>query len=171
MIIFIVSGFWHGANWTFIVWGALNAIYFLPLLLFQKNRSHLEIVAHDSLFPGIKELLNMAGTFLITCFAWIFFRAENISHAFHYLDKMFYGFQKRPFQIFNFGFWEMYSPLLYTLIVFIVIEWFGRKDHFAIENIGQIMAPRFLRWTFYCVLALFIAYYADNQQEFIYFQF
>lgn len=171
MIIFIVSGFWHGANWTFIVWGALNAIYFLPLLLIEKNRSHLEIVAHDSYFPSLKEAFNMLGTFLITCFAWIFFRAESIAHALQYISKMFYGFQKNPAQIFNFPFWVYYQPIIYILILFIMIEWFGRKGQYAIQNINTIEMGIVGRWAFYCVLALFIAYYGDNQQEFIYFQF
>src|SRR5690606_34552897 len=80
-IIFIVSGFWHGANWTFIVWGALNAIYFLPLLLTNNNRNNLEIVAQGKYFPTWKEWLAMCITFGLTVFAWIFFRAENIGHA------------------------------------------------------------------------------------------
>ena len=58
-IIFIVSGFWHGANWTFIVWGALNAIYFLPLLLTKKNRNHIDIVAKGKQFPTLYELTNL----------------------------------------------------------------------------------------------------------------
>jgi D-alanyl-lipoteichoic acid acyltransferase DltB (MBOAT superfamily) len=68
-IIFIVSGFWHGANWTFIVWGALNAIYFLPLLLTNNNRNHLEIVAKGKYLPSAKEILLMLITFALTVFA------------------------------------------------------------------------------------------------------
>src|SRR5690554_7687979 len=71
-IIFIVSGFWHGANWTFIVWGALNAIYFLPLLLTNRNRKHLEVVAEGEVLPSIKEFFLMLLTFGLTVFAWIF---------------------------------------------------------------------------------------------------
>src|SRR5690606_24260260 len=80
-IIFIVSGFWHGANWTFIVWGALNAIYFLPLLLTKRNRQYMEVVAENSYLPSIKEFFQMSLTFGLTVIAWIFFRAENIGHA------------------------------------------------------------------------------------------
>ena len=53
-IIFIVSGFWHGANWTFVVWGALNALYFLPLLLTNSNRNNLHIVAEGKFLPSLK---------------------------------------------------------------------------------------------------------------------
>jgi len=87
-MIFIVSGFWHGANWTFIVWGALNAIYFLPLLLTNNNRNNLETVAQGKLLPSIKEVYFMLLTFGLTVFAWIFFRAENIGHAISYISEI-----------------------------------------------------------------------------------
>ncbi|NOR45094.1 MAG: MBOAT family protein, partial [Candidatus Delongbacteria bacterium] len=80
-IIFIVSGFWHGANWTFIAWGALNAIYFLPLLLSNRNRRNIGTVAEDKLFPSFRETLSILSTFVLTTFAWIFFRAESMKHA------------------------------------------------------------------------------------------
>src|SRR5680860_142330 len=87
-IIFIVSGFWHGANWTFVVWGALNALYFLPLLLTNKNRQNMEVVAENSYLPSINEFFQMGLTFGLTVIAWIFFRADNIGHAINYLGKI-----------------------------------------------------------------------------------
>ena len=89
-IIFIVSGFWHGANWTFIVWGALNALYFLPLLLLKKNRKNLDTITKDSIFPGIKTCLQILFTFVLSTFAWIFFRAANLTEAFHYIGGVFF---------------------------------------------------------------------------------
>ena len=80
-IIFLVSGFWHGANWTFIFWGGLNAIYFLPLLLTNRNRNNIGVVAENTFLPSFKELFQMTTTFLLTVIAWVFFRAENILHA------------------------------------------------------------------------------------------
>ena len=88
-LIFIVSGFWHGANWTFIAWGALNAIYFLPLLLTNSHRNNIGIVAQGSKLPSAKELLFMLLTFGLTVLAWIFFRAENIEHALSYISQIF----------------------------------------------------------------------------------
>ena len=85
LIVFLVSGFWHGANWTFIVWGALHAIYFLPLLLLSKNRRNLEIVASKKYLPTLTELIGMITTFSLVTFAWIFFRAESLAHAFTYI--------------------------------------------------------------------------------------
>ncbi|NNJ55904.1 MAG: MBOAT family protein, partial [Bacteroidia bacterium] len=88
-VIFVVSGFWHGANWTFIVWGLLNALYFIPLLLRNKNRRNLDIVAIERKFPNIKELLNISSTFLLTTLAWIFFRADTVTHAVNMLSGIF----------------------------------------------------------------------------------
>ena len=88
-IIFIVSGFWHGANWTFIIWGALNAVYFLPLLLTKRNRNNLVVVAEYKLLPSTRELFAMLTTFILTVFAWIFFRAENLNHALNYIRIIF----------------------------------------------------------------------------------
>ena len=88
-IIFIISGFWHGANWTFIIWGALNALFFLPLLLTKKNRNNLEVVAQGSVLPSLKELFSILLTFSLTVFAWVFFRAENLSHAIQYILDVF----------------------------------------------------------------------------------
>lgn len=88
-IIFLVSGFWHGANWTFIVWGALNALFIMPLIIFNKNRHHLEIVAQGRTLPTFRELVNMILTFSLATLAWIVFRAENIAHAWQYVSKIF----------------------------------------------------------------------------------
>ena len=71
-VIFLVSGFWHGANWTFIIWGAINALYFLPLLLTNNNRKNLGVVADGKLLPSIREFFAMISTFILTVFAWIF---------------------------------------------------------------------------------------------------
>jgi D-alanyl-lipoteichoic acid acyltransferase DltB (MBOAT superfamily) len=81
LIIFIVSGFWHGANWTYITWGALNAVFFLPLLLLSKNRSYLGVVAEGRTLPNFTELIQMLTTFAITCLAWVFFRASSVEKA------------------------------------------------------------------------------------------
>ena len=78
-IIFIVSGFWHGANWTFIAWGILNAIYFLPLLLARKNRINTEIVAKDKILPTFKEFFKILSTFVLTVFGWIFLELKVFS--------------------------------------------------------------------------------------------
>jgi alginate O-acetyltransferase complex protein AlgI len=88
-LIFIVSGFWHGTNWTFIVWGALNAIYFLQLLLLKKNTANTDTVAQGKYLPTIKEVINMGTTLGLPVLAWVFFRAENMGYAWRYLSEIF----------------------------------------------------------------------------------
>jgi D-alanyl-lipoteichoic acid acyltransferase DltB (MBOAT superfamily) len=166
-IIFIVSGFWHGADWTFITWGALNAVYFLPLLLTKNNRKNLDIVAKGRKLPTLKVLLSMLFTFSITTFAWIFFRAENMGHAWAYISEIF-----SPSLFVSPDFWKKKAILIACLIVlFMVIEWIGREKEYAIAAIGSKW-KRPYRWVFYCILIFFIfVFYVEEKQAFIYFQF
>jgi D-alanyl-lipoteichoic acid acyltransferase DltB (MBOAT superfamily) len=161
-IIFIVSGFWHGANWTFIVWGALNALYFLPLLLLNKNRVNTDIVAEDQYLPSIKEFGQIVFTFFLTLVAWVFFRADNVTHAFSYLQHMFTTSLFSRFEIFP-------SIILSLVFFFMVIEWFGRTNKYAIEEVDFMKRP--LRWSFYILLVILLFSFTGEEQQFIYFQF
>jgi len=166
--IFLVSGFWHGANSTFIIWGALNAIFFLPLLLTNNNRKNLGVVAESKLLPSFRELFAMLTTFMLTVFAWIFFRAENASHAFSYVGGIF---SETLFKMPR-GLGLSSSISIIILICFFVcIEWIGRKDKFAIENIYK--DSRITRNIFYMIIILILLIYGnyDSEVEFIYFQF
>jgi alginate O-acetyltransferase complex protein AlgI len=168
--IFLVSGFWHGANWTFIIWGALNAIYFLPLLLLDNNRKNLGVVADGKLLPTFSELIAMLTTFILTVFAWIFFRAENLKHAFGYIGGIF---SKSIFEIPKFSGISDSVIVFYFLVFFIFVEWLGRKDKFAIEKILDRTNKK-VKIILYLVLnILIIKYFFDNGKasEFIYFQF
>ncbi|GGE32284.1 MBOAT family O-acyltransferase [Psychroflexus planctonicus] len=171
-IIFVVSGFWHGANWTFIVWGALNAIYFLPLLLRNKNRVHTGEIAENRLFPSFIELKGMLVTFSLTVLAWVFFRAENISHAVQYLYDLFLGIgsYKNIFITYNL-LKDFNLTLLLILILFVCVEWFGRKQEFALEKMNRISGRPF-RWLAYFSIILIIGIFMPTEETpFIYFQF
>lgn len=166
-IIFIVSGFWHGANWTFIVWGALNAIYFLPLLLTNNNRNNLETVAQGKLLPSIKELSFIFLTFGLTVFAWIFFRAENIGHAISYISEIF---SSSLFTIPKFAGMRRSLLTIILIAIFVLIEWIGREGQYAIANFG-FKWPKYFRWAFYCLMVVVIFLFSGQKQDFIYFQF
>lgn len=161
-IIFLVSGFWHGANWTFVIWGGLNALYFLPLLLTNKNRVNTDVVAQNKMLPSLREVFQMLGTFVITLIAWVFFRADSVSHAITYLQNMF-----------DISLFSKPSIIPYTIlglvIVFIIIEWFGRHGQYALERIDKINKP--IRWSVYIVLIMLMFLFAGEEQAFIYFQF
>ena len=162
-IIFIVSGFWHGANWTFAVWGLLNALYFLPLLLLNKNRINTDTVAEGKFLPNFKEALSILSTFFITLIAWIFFRADSITHAFNYIAEIFSPTLVKPLEIFP-------TSVLLFLIIFIVIEWLQRTKEHALEFEGTKI-PRLARFAFYYAIIATIFLFGGQQQEFIYFQF
>jgi D-alanyl-lipoteichoic acid acyltransferase DltB (MBOAT superfamily) len=167
-IIFIVSGFWHGANWTFIVWGALNAIYFLPLLLTKNNRNNLDAIAEGRMLPSFRELTSILITFSLTVFAWIFFRAENISHAFSYISGIL---SPSLFEIPQFP--GILGAFKTTLLVgfFILIEWKGREGQYALEKIGA-KSVKPIRYLLYYSIVLAIMYFGNfNNNQFIYFQF
>ena len=170
-IIFIVSGFWHGANWTFIAWGALNAIYFLPLLLAKKNRTHLDIVAQGKLLPTAKEAIRMLLTFGVTVIAWVFFRAENISHAFSYLSEIFSKSILTLPKGSDFLGAGLHPITMFALLgIFILSEWLGRQGQYAISEI-KVFERRIYRWGIYLSICFLIFIFQGKQQEFIYFQF
>ena len=156
--IFIVSGFWHGANWTFIIWGLINALLFLPLLLAKRNRSNL----NDA---EISDLHRILLTFSITTIAWIFFRADSLSHAIDYLQNI---------AIWNSGKSLSIKP---TLVVYIALlflgDWIGRKHDFSLNILteGVLSKSPLIRLTLYLSLAYLILLYIGGQQNFIYFQF
>ncbi len=167
LIIFVVSGFWHGANWTFIAWGLVNAIYFIPLLLLGGNRKNLDTVAKNKFFPSIKDLLMMGSTFALSLFAWIFFRADDLSHAFRYISGIFSD------TMFSYTSIDKTAKVLTTVILivfFVIIEWIGRNNKYAIEKIGSTKY-RIINWGFFYLIIALIFVFGGVQQDFIYFQF
>ncbi len=159
-IIFLLSGFWHGANWTFLAWGLINAVYFLPLLLVNKNRIHIDTVASTSIVPSVKEFFQISATFLLTVFAWIFFRSASMQEAFVYLNGIFStSFFRSP---------ELLPVTTIILVsIFVLLEWIQRHK----EHPLQFQLPQYLRWTVYYGLLLVIYLFGAKQQAFIYFKF
>lgn len=166
-IIFLVSGFWHGANWTFIVWGFLNALYIMPSIIFNTNRNNLDIVAQGKYFPNVKEFFQICLTFSLTVFAWIFFRANNLEHAINYISGIFSS------SLFTFPKYDGddNKKLLFLLLfVFIIIEWLGRENQFALARLGvKWKSP--IRYALYYAIIVLIFLCSGEKQEFIYFQF
>ena len=166
-IIFLVSGFWHGANWTFIVWGVLNAVYFLPLLLAKKNRNYLGPVAEDKVWPNIKEASMMIGTFGLTVLAWVFFRAENVGHGFSIISEIL---SSSLFSLPAFEGKQRAAIVLLLIAIFMLIEWNGRDEDYAIANLGMKW-KRPVRYALYYGIMFALVWFQGEQQEFIYFQF
>lgn len=171
-IIFIVSGFWHGANWTFIVWGALNAFYFLPLMLTNNNRLNTDsTIAKGRFFPSVKEAFLMLMTFSLTVLAWVFFRAENVGHALRFIASIF---SKNLFSVPSFNDLEGHpifpKTILLVVMIFLLVEWIGRESQFAIQHIA-VRFNVFARYIFYYAIISAIYWLGAEEQQFIYFQF
>jgi D-alanyl-lipoteichoic acid acyltransferase DltB (MBOAT superfamily) len=163
-IIFLVSGFWHGANWTFIIWGALNALYFLPIFITNNNRNNLNIVAQGKYLPNLKEFLLMSLTFILTVFAWIFFRAENIGHAISYINNIFSPTLFESSEIFPLG-------LLLLILFFLSIEWMNRNKQYGLEKFNKQKFKFLDVLLLYTVFWSIVIWNSSKEVEFIYFQF
>ncbi len=164
-IIFLLSGFWHGANVTFIIWGGLHAVYFLPLFLFNTNRQHMHIVAEGKAWPGIKDAAKILITFLLVCFAWIFFRANNLQVAGVFIQQMFSA------SLFEMPDRSMLPLSVFVMIgLFLLIEWKGRQHLYAIEKMC-LQYSIYIRWAWYYAILAAIIYFSGQGQSFIYFQF
>lgn len=164
LIIFLVSGFWHGANWTFIIWGFLHALYFLPLLLANKTRSNIEFRETRYGLPSLKEFSQMVLTFMLVTFSWLFFRANSMTDVFQYLKSI-----ATPAKGVTF---ETVGPalLISLCIIQIVFEWTFRKETIPFTNFEE---NKLLRYGAYLAIGFLIISYGAfvNPQSFIYFQF
>lgn len=88
-VIFLLSGFWHGANWTFIIWGGIHAALYIPSFILGTNRKYVNQNNEYSILQKLKDVPNILVTFVLVVLAWVFFRAENLSHATGYLESIF----------------------------------------------------------------------------------
>ncbi|MEP6928576.1 MAG: MBOAT family O-acyltransferase [Flavobacterium sp.] len=161
-IIFVVSGFWHGANWTYVVWGFINAVYFLPLLLSDSNRNNMGEIQLKFNFDSVKVIISILCTFFLTCIAWVFFRARSITDAVLYLKRII---TNRDFS-FQYLANERYSYELLVMIgLFVLVEWNNRN------KIEPLSGKRsMLRLALAIVAIMAFGTYSDYK-EFIYFQF
>lgn len=165
IITFTVSGFWHGANWTYIFWGFINGLYYIPLIFLGRTK-HSHVVAQNSWLPSVREFVAILTTFILICFSWIFFRAKDITAAFTYIKHIF------ACSIFNNPFVNIDGIERSTyiwLLILIAVEWLQRKQKhaLAIQNL-----PTLTRWCIYLILSLIIVYFGyGGKSQFIYFQF
>jgi D-alanyl-lipoteichoic acid acyltransferase DltB (MBOAT superfamily) len=165
-VIFLLSGLWHGANWTFVAWGAFHALLFLPLILLGVNRKHRGVVAEGRGLPSWREAGQMALTFALATVGWVLFRADSIGDALAYLRNMFaHGLLQHPV-----GFGELgCKVLMVALPLMVVVEWLNRsREH----GLACLPRWRWVRWLAYMVLIFMILAFAQTgEMPFIYFQF
>ena len=159
-IIFLVSGFWHGANWTFIFWGLFHSILFLPTFMFNKNRNYTSsIIAANTLLPSLKEFINVVTTFLLVTIGWVFFRSESIGDSFSYLASMDYNIN---------SFTHLSPKVVLYILMLILVEWTQRFDE---RNLFVTFPKLIFRiFVIICVFLILINFKKESQQ-FIYFDF
>ncbi|MNQ24444.1 Peptidoglycan O-acetyltransferase [compost metagenome] len=161
-VIFLLSGFWHGANWTFLAWGAINALYFLPLLLLNKNRNHVDTVEMRFSLASLKTFWQILSTFMLSCLAWIFFRAPSISSALEYIKRMFtqgvFSSQYLANQRYNY-------ELVLLILLFIGFEWRYRNQ------IEPLSGKYSWAKVAFCLAGIVLWGVFSDYKEFIYFQF
>lgn len=163
LIIFTVSGFWHGANWTFIAWGVYHGLLFLPLLILGKNRKNIGEVAAGRLLPSLSEAFQMVLTFGLVTIGWILFRSENITKAIEYFKEI------ASRSLFSMPLHSGYHTLMISIALMFIIEWLERASNHPFETVN--FKHPVIRWGVYLfLLMLCLANYKQNQ-EFIYFQF
>lgn len=161
-IIFVVSGFWHGANWTYIAWGFINAVYFLPLLLSNKNRNNMDTIVLKWNFDSIKVIFSILTTFSITCIAWVFFRAKTITDAVLYLKRIVldreFSFQYLDNERYNY-------ELILLVLLFTVVEWNNRA------KVEPLSGKKSMLKIALAIAAIIAFGTFSDYKEFIYFQF
>ena len=156
-IIFLVSGFWHGANWTFIIWGLFHSSLFIPSFIFKTNRKYVSsVIAENSFMPSPKEFIQVGTTFILVTIGWVFFRSETIGDSFNYLINMTQNFQIPKLN---------FAKYLVFILVLLIADWYFRKDE-RLEK-GEINIVFFGIVTVYLVSKIIMS---DNT-EFIYFEF
>lgn len=162
-IVFLVSGFWHGANWTFLAWGLLHALYIMPSIILNTNRNYLDSVSTGRYLPTVKDFFSIILTFVLTMVAWIFFRATSITHAMHYIAGMLSSSLFSEPEI-------LPLPQLWILGIFIIMEWMGREQQYAIATLGSKWKRPFRHALYYLIVAT-LFWFGGKEQPFIYFQF
>jgi D-alanyl-lipoteichoic acid acyltransferase DltB (MBOAT superfamily) len=167
-IIFLLSGFWHGANWTFIFWGGLNALFFIPLLLMGKNRNYTKSIAWSSNWKdNLSTIMSIGITFGLTTFAWIFFRAASLSDAFQFIQNCF---SASVLVLPSFNEKKYLTLMLFFILILFVAEWRGRHQNHALESFDSPPWNR-IRYVIYYLLMASILFFMGKAQNFIYFQF
>lgn len=174
LILFTISGFWHGANWTFIFWGLANGLLFAPSMLLNRNRNYLKPISKNKILPSFSELMQIFTTFWLIAFTYIFFRADNIQHSKLYFFSLFNNLSLNPLNFtllnqYSLSIQEIFRTLLFVVLM-LLIEWINRdKDHGLFFSEGS--KPTLFRWGTYIILTFIIIWWAGDQETFIYFQF
>jgi len=175
MIVFLISGLWHGANWNFVIWGGLHGFYMLLSLLFKNVKSNIYYLLKIKKEMFFIKLIQVITTFILVDFAWIFFRANTFSDSIYIVKNLFIInlgvlYDK---SLHNLGLDEKDLYLSILLILFLIIVQFKQRKVNIIDTISS--KPVYIRWPIYLIgiysIIVFGYYGQGNSSQFIYFQF
>jgi D-alanyl-lipoteichoic acid acyltransferase DltB (MBOAT superfamily) len=172
-VVFLLSGFWHGASFNRILWGGLHAVFMVPIVLWPNtNNKYKEVVAKGKLFPSLKEFFQILGTFLLCTLALIVFRTTSISESLRYLKAIFISIFDANIFSELYVFWKQSVGItpIFLIAILIVVEWLNRTKKYALEDL-PLRFPIPIRWVVYFVLLSMLFLFANRSRQFIYFQF
>ncbi len=166
IIVFALSGLWHGADWTFVLWGLYHALLFIPLILLG-SKSYKDTVAHGRRLPSFGELVSMVVTFLLVNFGWILFRAPDFAGFSEFVSRLF-----SP-SLFNYhGLTMKMATMLLWCAALVLVEWLQRERQHVLQIDGcRLLSARPVRLALYAAIVCLIFLFAGQVQTFIYFQF
>ena len=167
--IFLISGLWHGAKWTFIIWGALHGIYMISSQITKKWRESIVDKTGLGKFPRIHYAFKIIFVFSLVCFSWIFFRANNVHDAFYIILKIFSNFNLEfSAHVLNIG----WPTLIIALSSIALLEFVHIiQSYISIREFLDSKAL-YIRWSILVILIISILLFGEfSQTEFIYFQF
>jgi len=175
VIVFLVCGFWHGANWTFIEWGLIHGLYLIVGLASQGIRSKITHALGLDRIPAFHRGLQVFTTFILVSLAWVFFRAESLYDAIYVVTHLHTGWADifAGNKLGSILFLEKPKVQLIIALCSLVFVWF---IHFieTHDNMRNMLSkkPFYLRWAIYYVMLISVLLlYAQSSQRFIYFQF
>lgn len=178
LLVFLISGLWHGANWTFLVWGVLHGFYMVFSIVTKQSRDNLVNAIGLSKLPTVHKILRILTTFTLVCFGWIFFRSASVSNAIFIISRLFTGwyvvmdFEKLKHLVLSLGLNEyQFVIAIASIIIMEIVHLMQRK--YGSMRIFLSKQPIFFRWTVYYGLIFGIIVFGqlEGAQQFIYFQF
>ena len=166
LIVFLISGFWHGANWTFIIWGLFHALLFIPIFLGGTHRKYLNSISIRFNFGILSEVTKVITTFTLVNLGWVLFRSESISAALRFYKRLFTDFS---LSVYHHPMNYRLSDYFILLVLFVFYEYLIRKN----ERNPFYFNNKFLRFCLYVIITLALLLFYDDRvdRSFIYFQF
>jgi len=163
LIVFLLSGLWHGADWSFVAWGAYHGLLLVLLILMNRNTKYEQVVANDTYHPSIKELGQMLFVFFLATFGWMMFRADNmvqfVDYTVHMCDPSILSIPKISGN----------TILMINIILMFVLEWIMRRYRHGLDLSHVHSAV--IRYTIYCIVFMLILVFGGHTENFIYMYF